>query len=257
MMQLHDQIWNAIWNSGINTAVTITDLQTHETVDVGGYGTRLPGCTINLFALLRVAVDLQAHRYPEYFVGDAIGQTINQSNPIIARALMRDFIGAGDLGLGMRRVNDFMHALGMANTLMDHPPAFPYESLYGGIDNRITGRDVNRGLQALWDGRVLNPWWRDYMLYQMTRVKPGLNYLIPVGTSNGAIVSHKNGFLWSEGWADNDIGIVWFPRPGGGRVGYAISFFTQGVQTQYADIPLGQYVSSLAYQWFVGRYGYP
>ena len=249
-------MWNAIANSGINASVAITDLQTHETVDVSGYDTRLPGCTINLFALLRVAVDLQAGRYPEYLVGDTIGLTINRSDPILARALMRDFIGAGDLGLGMRRVNDFVHALGMTSTLMDHPPAFPQESLFGGIDNRITARDVNRGLQGLWDGRILNPWWRDYMLFQMTKVKPGLNYLIPAGTSDGAIVSHKNGFLYSEGWADNDIGIVWYDR-GGQRVGYAISFFTEGVPTKYDDIPLGQHISSLAYQWFVGRYGYP
>ena len=256
MMALHDELWNAIANSGINASVAITDLQTHETVDVGGYNTRLPGCTINLFALLRVAVDLQAGRYPEYLVGDTIGLTINRSDPILARALMRDYVGGGDLGLGMRRVNDFMHALGMTSTLMDHPPAFPQESLFGGIDNRITARDVNRGLQGLWDGRVLNPWWRDYVLFQMTKVKPGLNYLIPVGTSDGAIVSHKNGFLYSEGWADNDIGIVWYER-GGQRAGYAISFFTEGVATKYDDIPLGQHISSLAYQWFVGRYGYP
>jgi hypothetical protein len=149
-----------------------------------------------------------------------------------------------------------MHALGMGDTLMDHPPAYPHESLYGGISNRITARDSNRGLRALWDGRVLTPGWRDYMLEKMTLVKPGLNYLIPAGTSAGAISSHKNGFLWEEGWADNDIGIVWYQR-GGERYGYAISFFTQHVRTKYADIPLGQRVSSLAYQWFVSRYGYP
>jgi hypothetical protein len=90
----------------------------------------------------------------------------------------------------------------------------------------------------------------------MTLVKPGLNYLIPAGTGSGAISSHKNGFLWENGWADNDIGIVWFER-GGVRYGYAISFFTQHVAGKYDDIVLGQRVSSLAYQWFVRRYGYP
>ena len=106
---------------------------------------------------------------------------------------------------------------GMTDTLMDHPPAFPEESLYGGGDNRITARDVNKGLKALWDGRVLNPFWRDYMLQKMTLVKPGLNYLIAAGAGAGATVSHKNGFLYEEGWADNDIGIVWYER-GGERV---------------------------------------
>jgi hypothetical protein len=37
----------------------------------------------------------------------------------------------------------------------------------------------------------------------------------------------------------------------------AISFFTQNVPGKYDDIPLGQQISSLAYQWFVGCYGYP
>ncbi len=256
MAQLRADIAAAVAGTSIDTAVAITDLRTGETIDVQGDDQRLPGCTINLFALMRVVVDLQARKYQEPDVGDTIGQTINRSDPILARRLTRDAVGDGDLAAGMTRVNDFMHALGMTSTLLDHPPAFPQESLYGAGENRITARDVNRGLQALWGDRVLNPWWRDYLLYKMTLVKPGLNYLIPIGTSEGAVVSHKNGFLFQEGWADNDIGIVWYERAGE-RYGYAISFFTENVPGKYDDIPLGQQISSLAYQWFVSRYGYP
>ena len=246
----------AIDRTTIDTAVAITDLRTGETIDVNGDAMRLPGCTINLFALMRVVVDLQAGKYPEPVPGDLIAQTINRSDPITARRLTRDWIGDGDLATGMNRVNDFLRALGMNASLMDHPPAFPEESLFGGIENRITARDVNVGLQALWGGRVLDPGWRDYLLYKMTLVKPGLNYLIPAGASASATVSHKNGFLYQEGWADNDVGIVWFQR-GSERYGYAISFFTENVPGKYDDIPLGQAISSLAFQWFVGRYGYP
>lgn len=256
MVQLRTDIAQAIARTTIDTAVAITDLRTGETVDVNGDQQRLPGCTINLFALMRVVVDLQAGRYPEAEPGDLIGQTINRSDPITARRLTRDWVGEGDLARGITRVNDFVHALGMTSTLMDHPPAFPEESLFGGSENRITARDVNRGLQAIWSGRVLNASWRDYLLYKMTLVKPGLNYLIPAGASADAIVSHKNGFLFQEGWADNDIGIVWYER-GGERYGYAISFFTENVAGKYDDIPMGQQVSSLAFQWFVSRYGYP
>jgi beta-lactamase class A len=256
MLALRDRIAAAIDASPIDTAVAITDVGTGETIDVRGADPRLPGCTINLFALMRVVADLQVGAYPESDVGDTIGDTINRSDPILARRLTRDFVGGGDLARGMHRVNDFMHALGMASTVMDHPPAFPEDSLMGQADNAITALDVNRGLQALWGDRVLNPGWRDYLLQKMTLVKPGLNYLIPAGTSAGATVSHKNGFLWSEGWADNDIGIVWYERAGQ-RYGYAISFFTENVPGKYDDIPLGQRISSLAYQWFVNRYGYP
>jgi hypothetical protein len=255
MLALRGQLEAAIAASGIDTAVAITDLRTGETVDVSGNANRLPGCTINLFALLRVVVDLQDGRYAEPRPGDLIAQTINRSDPITARALMKDYIGDGDIGLGVQRVDEFMHDLGMTETYIDHPPAFTAPALYGGGNNRITARDVNRGLQSLWDGRAVSGPWRDYLLRKMTLVKPGLNYLIPAGVGGGATVSHKNGFLYAEGWADNDIGIVWFQRRGQ-RYGYAISFFTEGVPTKYADIPLGQRVSSLAYQWFVRRYGY-
>ena len=46
---------------------------------------------------MRVVVDLQSGRYPEPAPGDLIGQTINRSDPITARRLMRDWIGDGDL----------------------------------------------------------------------------------------------------------------------------------------------------------------
>lgn len=255
MLALRDQMASAIDGGTIDAAVAITDLRTGEVIDINGADERLPGCTVNLFGLMRVVADLQAGKYPEPEPGDLISQTIYGSNPVTARRLMRDWVGDGNVFTGIDRVNDFMHALGMTDTQLDHPPAFPEESLRG-AGNTITALDVNRGLQALWDGRVLAPFWRDYLLYKMTLVKPGLNYLIPVGTSDGAIVSHKNGFLYEEGWADNDIGIVWYER-GGERYGYAISFFTENVPGKYDDIPLGQEISSLAYQWFVGRYGYP
>lgn len=256
MLALRDRMAAAISGWPIDTSVAITDLRTGETVDVNGTELRLPGCTINLFALMRVVADLEVGAYPESAVGDTIGLTINRSDPILARRLTRDFVGGGNLARGMARVNDFMHALGMTSTLMDHPPAFDQDSLFGLADNRITALDVNRGLQALWGDRVLSPSWRDYFLQKMTLVKPGLNYLIPAGVSGGATVSHKNGFLWESGWTDNDIGIVWYVR-GGQRYGYAISFFTQFVPVKYDDIPLGQKISSLAFQWFVNRYGYP
>jgi beta-lactamase class A len=214
MLALRDRIAAAIADSGIDTAVAVTDLRTRETIDVNGGAVRLPGCTINLFALIQSVADLQAGRYAEAAPGDLIARTIFGSNPVTARQLIIDYIGGGDLERGVRAVNDFAHALGMADTLMDHPPAFPYESFYGGGSNRITALDVNRGLQGLWDGRVLLPGWRDYLLQKMTGVKPGLNYLIPAGVGSGATVSHKNGFLFEEGWADNDIGIVWFERDG-------------------------------------------
>jgi hypothetical protein len=255
MWALRDRLAGAMQRSGINAAIAVTDLRTGETIDINGANVRLPGCTINLFVLMKVVEELQFGRYPEPVPGDLIGQTINRSDPITSRRLMRDWIGGGDLYRGVGNVQAFIQSLGMTSTLMDHPPAYPHETLYRAGDNRITALDANRGLKAIWDGRVLNPGWRDYFLQKMTLVKPGLNYLVSVGTG-GSTVSHKNGFLYAEGWADNDIGIVWFER-GGQRYGYAISYYSQNLPGKYDGIPLGQTLSSLTYAWFDARYGAP
>jgi hypothetical protein len=102
---------------------------------------------------------------------------------------------------------------------------------------------------------VVGPGWRDYLLQKMTLVKPGLQYIIG-SAGYGATRSHKNGFLYEQGWSDNDIGIVWFER-GGQRFGYAISFYSQYLSGKYTAIPVAQQIASLAYGWFTARYGYP
>lgn len=255
MLALRDQIGGAILNARLNVAVAITDLQTGETIDVNGNDLRLPGCTLNLFALMAVVQGLQAGLYAEPVPGDLIGQTINRSDPITARRLMKEWVGAGDLFRGLNTINAMMQSLGMSSTFMDHPPAYPHESLAGGINNSITALDANRGLRALWDGQVVNPQWRDYLLQKMTLVKPGLQYIIG-SAGYDAIQSHKNGFLYEQGWADNDIGIVWFIR-GGQRYGYAISFYSQYLPAKYTAIPVAQQIAAYAYNWFVSRYGYP
>src|SRR5690606_26178475 len=108
-------------------------------------------------------------------------------------------------------------------------------------------------LAAFWRAEVVSLDWRDYLLAKMVEVKPGLQYLLPAGVSGGT-VSHKNGVLpLPSGWVDNDIGIVTFQR-GGQTYAYAISFFTRDVPVKYADIPLGQTVSSMVWQYFSAAY---
>jgi hypothetical protein len=255
MAALRNLMGGTIFNSGLNAAVAITDLQTGETIDVNGYDNRLPGCTLNLFVIMSVVQKLQAGTAPEPLAGDLIAQTITRSDPILARRMLKEWVGDDNLYRGIERLNVFMQALGMHDTLFDHPPAYPEESLNGGINNETTARDANRGLRALWDGQVVSPVWRDYLLQKMTLVKPGLQYIIG-SAGYDATRSHKNGFLYEQGWSDNDIGIVWFER-GGQRYGYAISFYSQYLRGKYDAIPLAQEIASQAYDWFVSRYGAP
>lgn len=252
MVRLRERLRGEIAASGINAAVAVTDLQTGESIDVAGDDFRLPGCTINFFVLLSVVMDLQASLYGEHEVGDLIARTVWSSNPVTARQLLIK-TGGGDIMAGIAKINDLLARLGMWRSFYDHPPAYwGYVSLAGSI-NALTANDMNRALAHFYNGGVVSLTWRDYLLEKLTGVKPGLQYLIPAGVG-AASVSHKNGFLWSPGgWVDNDAGIVIFSR-GGTSYAYAISFFSQDVPNKYADIPLGQAVSSLVWQYFQARY---
>jgi beta-lactamase class A len=248
---LRDRLAAEIAASGVNAAVAVTDLQTGESIDVNGDEPRLPGCTINFFVLLSVVMDLQEGLYGEDEVGDLIARTVWSSNPITARDLLRK-TGMGDLGTGLAKVDQLLDLLGLSISTYDHPPAYPHESLQGSA-NLLTASEINRALTALYEARIVEPAWRDYLLNKMMGVKPGLQYLIPAGVGDG-VVSHKNGFFADpSGWVDNDAGVVIFDRSGN-RYGYAISFFTENVPYKYADIPLGQTVSQLVWQYFSSRY---
>jgi hypothetical protein len=232
-------------------SVAVTDLQTGETVSVNGDQPQLSGCVINLFALFEVARDLWFARYSQADVEALVAETIWSSNAHTARELYGR-IGGGNVVEGVRDVNRLIHdVLHLDGVVLDHPPAYG-DSIGISPDNWVTASAMNRALSALWHSEFLDPSWRDFLLYHMTNVKPGLQYLtaaVPEG-----LVSHKNGFMPTYyGYVDNDVGIVRLNR-GGVEYAYAISFFSQGVAEEYADIPLAQQLGQLAYQVMANRY---
>ncbi len=111
---------------------------------------------------------------------------------------------------------------------------------------------MNRALAALWAGEVVEGEMRDYLLEVLGDVKPGLNYLsaaVPEGT-----VSHKNGFfIASNGYVDNDVGIIRLQR-GDKEYAYAFSFLSEQVPSEYGDVILGQQLGALAYEVMAARY---
>jgi hypothetical protein len=148
--------------------------------------------------------------------------------------------------------------MGLAGTVLDHPPGYAADSLHPNPydwNNWMTALDANHALRQLYSEAILSPDGRAYLLEAMTHVKDGLNYLVAYVPGGDAVVSHKNGFApTTDGkWIDNDIGIVRIQRRDR-TYAYAISFFSQGVSTQYADIVLGQAISTLAWDYFFHRY---
>ncbi len=250
LAQLQGQLQAAIDASGLDVTVAVTDLQTNETTGVGGDQLRLSACAINLLVLIQSTIDMSLGQIP-FDTGDQlIASTIYGSNPVTARELLF-MIGNDDLTAGIGRINALAKSIGVG-IYYDHPPAFADDAPNGG-DNYVRADDMNKVLAALWQGRILNDEWRDYLLKKLTGVKPGLQYLIPAGVGDG-VVSHKNGFVWTAlGWADNDVGIVSF-RSGGQTYAYAISYFANWVPEEYGDINVGQRVSRLAWSYFQDLY---
>jgi beta-lactamase class A len=252
MLDLQTRLEQQVASANFRTAVAVTDLQTGETISVNGDRQQFTGCTMNLFALMQAVVDLQNGQYEESRVGDLIAATIYGSNPVTARDILL-ISGEGDIVTAMNKINALLEKMGLTDTFYDHPPAYWPAPTLRNISNLTTALDVNRALSALWNGTVVSVEWRDYLFEKMTGVKPGLNYLIPAGVTDG-VVGHKNGFFWlPDGWIDNDAGVVTFQR-GGQTYAYAITMLMEAIPGEYVDIPMGQAISSMVYQYFSATY---
>jgi len=240
---------DSYWQAG-NYAFAVRDLQTGETVGVYGDRPQLSACIANLFVLLRATLDVQEGRLSLDQVDGLIAATTWSSNATTAWQLF-GVVGGRDVLEGVRRVGELTTALELLDTVIDHPPAYDGYSLGISRDNWITAEDANRALDAIWSGDLLEPQWRDYLLAHLENVKPGLNYLT---ASLPARVSHKNGFFpYSGGYVDNDAGIVRFVI-GGQEYAFAITFLSEEVPVKYGDIPLGQTLARMTYEFFVTRY---
>lgn len=238
---------------GGDYAVAVTDLQTGASISVNGDEPRLSACTINLLLIMQVAKDLQDGRVTLEQVDDLVRRTVYSSNAATARELYR-VIGKGSIKAGLRRVNNLIKQIGLEDTVLDHPPSYTADSLKINRNNWLTADDANTALEALWEGDLLRPQWRDYVLDHLSVVSPGLNYL--TGIVPNAVVSHKNGFFpaLSGTYVDNDVAIVRFAE-GGQEYAYAVSLYAQGVPTKYGNVPLGQALMMTTHQFFLERYG--
>jgi len=253
-LQLQADIQAAVdaYRSEGEFAVALTDLQTGNAVGANADRYQLSGCVMNFFVILQAVIDAQDGRYPLETVDDLVRATIWSSNATTARELYR-IVGDGDATSGVARVSALLKGLGLSEVIIDHPPAFPGDSLGVDLNNWITAAAVNRALVQLYRGEILDEEHTAYLLEAMTGVKAGLNYLVAY-TPGEAVVSHKNGFFYgSNGYVDNDAGIVTFRR-NGVTYAYALTLLSQGVPVKYDDIPLANQVSTLAWNYFTAAY---
>lgn len=236
-----------------NYAVAVTDLQTGETIEVGGHRQQLAGCSINFFVMLQATIEQTQGRLTSDQIDTLVHTTVRYSDPAAARSLY-ELVGDGELLPGIRETRSLIGQLGLRDTQLDHAPLYLSAASVARADNFLTASDANQALAMLWWGQILPEQQRDALLDTMADVKPGLNYLTGYGT--GGTVSHKNGFFpvpaggW---WVDNDIGIVRFER-NGETYAYAISFLSERVHEKYGSLSLFRPISELVWDYFDRTY---
>jgi hypothetical protein len=236
-----------------NYAVAVTDLQTGETIEVGGHRRQLAGCSINFFVMLQASIDEMRGQLTSSQIDSLLHTTVHYSDPVSARKLY-ELAGDGELLSGIRETRSLIWSLGLRDTRLDHAPLFISAASIARTDNHFSAADANRALAMLWWGQILPVAERDKLLDTMADVKPGLNYLTAYGT--GGTVSHKNGFfpVPSGGWwVDNDIGIVRFEQDGE-TYAYAISFLSERVHEKYGSLSLFRPISELVWEYFDRTY---
>jgi hypothetical protein len=227
---------------GIDVAVAVTDLQTGETISIGGNSPQRTGCTINMFALLAVVNRFQSGQANPASVSANIASGIGGSFPPQVRVFLESVYGSYDVGLN--RAREMMAEWGMEVSDFDHVP------YYGGSDpapNILTPLETNDILVRLWRGELFDEEWTAYTLTKLREIASYVNYILPGQLPSSATVAHKIGYYWDfDGWVNNDAGIITFTGEDGEEKAYG---------TERIGYSFGAKVSRDVWDWFAAKYG--
>ncbi|MCH8921426.1 MAG: serine hydrolase, partial [Chloroflexi bacterium] len=234
---------------GIEVAIAVTDLQTGQTISVNGNAVQRTGCTINMFALFAVVGEFQAGRANPSEVAYNIEYGIGGSYPPQVKQFLQSVFGTHPVGV--TRAQEMMASWGMEASLFDHVPYYGD----GTQNNLLTALETNSVLTKLYQGELFEPEWTQYTLERLRNIRAYVNYMLPGQLPSSATVAHKIGYYWdSDGWVNNDVGIVTFTGADGQEKAYAISYLSQKARTEYIGYSFGARLSRVVWDWFEATY---
>jgi hypothetical protein len=245
------------WWDGHN-AVSVTDLQTGQTVSVNGNRPQPAACTIKIPLMMAVSQDIHAGLYTHASIADTVFRTMGPSTTPPARELT-SLIGGNSVERGIHRINQIMQDTGMSSSVLMHPPGFPHEEYgyaeqWGRKDNLLTTNDLNRLLSALYHRQALSPAETDYVLWSMTLGTPGQQHSLGGPLPGWVTLYHKIGLIYEPYNTWNDAGIVVFERDGQ-QYAYAISWLGSfGGDSWLTAHDRGAVVSGIAWRYFSAHY---
>jgi len=234
---------------GIDVGIAVTDLQTGETISVGGNDLHKTGCTINMFALFAAVSEFQAGRADPDSVAYNVKVGIGHSFPPQVYRLLGAVFPSYQAGVA--RGQELMRSWGMVASEFNQVPFFPLQSRL----NRLTALETNMVLAKLYRGQLFEPKWTSYTLDRLRNIAPYLNYILPGQLPGSATVAHKIGYFWDgDGWVNNDAGLVTFAGADGKEKAYVITYLSQKGRTEYTGYSFGARLSGLVWDYFEATY---
>ena len=233
----------------IEVGIAVTDLQTGETISVGGNDLHRTGCTINMFALFAAVGEFQAGRVDPDSVAYNVNVGIGHSFPPQVYRLMANVFGS--VQAGVTRAQEMMTSWGMEASHFYQLPYYPV----GPEMNGFTALEINMVLTKLYRGQLFEPEWTDYTLARLRNIAPYLNYILPGQLPKAATVAHKIGYFWDrDGWVNNDAGLVTFTGGDGKEKAYVITYLSQKARTEYTGYSFGARLSGIVWDYFAATY---
>ncbi len=240
-----------VQTGGIEVGIAVTDLQTGETISIGGNSPHKTGCVINMFALMAAVDRFQDGAASPGRVSYSVQKGIGGSFP----PEVKNFLGVvfGDFRAGVEHARTLMDGWGMETYQFDHVPYYgtePYQP------NILTALETNDILARLWWGELFDPEWTDYTIGVLRNTFSYIDYILPKYLPWNATVGHKIGYHWDyDGWVNNDVGIVSFTGEDGQQKAYAISYFSQYAPSEYHGYTFGARLSLIVWNFMAPRYG--
>jgi hypothetical protein len=223
-------------------------------------------------SILKIAIMMEAYRHldgpPDVDTTKILSETMTLSGNFTSNLLLRDTIGDGDSYEGVRRLNQTMKLIGLANTFMATPydedvlpqhistPANQRTDVSTNPDPfmQTTPQDMGRLLEMIYQcaggGGTLIAAYPDKitpdecqaMLDIMSENRIGA--LIEAGVPEGTQVAHKHGWV---GDSHGDAGIVF--TPGGDYVLCIYLYYTDWLEWDVSS-PLMARISEATYKYF-------
>jgi len=233
----------------IEVGIAVTDIQTGQTISVGGNDLHKTGCTMNMFALFAAVGEFQAGRADPDSVAYNVNVGIGHSYPPQVYRLMANVFGSAQAGV--QRGQEMMTSWGMKASRFYQLPYYPV----GPQMNSLTALEVNMVLTKLYRGELFEPEWTDYTLARLRNIAGYLNYILPSQLPDSATVAHKIGYFWdSDGWVNNDAGLVTFTGGDGKEKAYVITYLSQKARTEYTGYSFGARLSGIVWDYFAATY---